>query len=72
MKKLGTETSPEAEHADERRGPIITITASASRRRVGRRFPKDVGVEIATSELTEDEWKVIAADPVLHITPPTD
>lgn len=70
MKKPGAETISEA--GEERKGPIITITASESRRRCDRRFPKEVPVEVAASEFTEAEWKLIAADPMLHIQPSTD
>ncbi len=57
---------------DERREPVVTITASENRRRAGRRFPKGVAVEVAASEFSEGEWKAIALDPVLKITPPID
>lgn len=66
MKKTG------AEVGEEPKGLMITITASESRRRCGMRFPKGQPVELAVTEFTEDEWKLIAADPVLNIAPPID
>jgi len=65
-------TSETNENEVERKGPTVTITASENRRRAGRRFPKGVAVEVAESEFTEAEWKAIALDPVLKITPPMD
>lgn len=70
MKKTAAE-QPENE-AIEPKGPKVRITASESRRRAGRRFPKGVAVDVAASEFSEDDWKAIAADPVLNIVPFTD
>lgn len=69
MKKTAAD-QPDNE-ASEPTGPMIRITASESRRRVGRRFPKGT-TEVQASEFTEDEWKSIAADPVLSVVPVID
>lgn len=47
---------------------ILIVTASSSRRRIGRRFPAGVPVEISADELSEAEIKELMTDPVLNLT----
>lgn len=49
--------------------PVLIVTASSSRRRIGRRFPAGEPVEIPADELTESQIKELMADPVLNLTP---
>ncbi|KQZ87203.1 hypothetical protein ASD64_07110 [Mesorhizobium sp. Root157] len=71
-KNKKAEPGNDADDSDVRKGPVITITASESRRRCGRRFPKGQPVEVAESDFNEGQWREIIADPVLKITPPID
>lgn len=65
-------SDPAPKQDDTAKGPVITVTASSNRRREGRRFPKGQPVEIHASELSEDQWRAIMADPVLQVSPPID
>lgn len=49
--------------------PVLIVTASSSRRRIGRRFSAGEPVEIPADELTESQIKELMADPVLNLTP---
>lgn len=49
--------------------PVLIVTASSSRRRIGRRFPAGEPVEIPADELTDGQLKELMADPVLNLTP---
>lgn len=60
------------EDGEARKGPVVTITASESRRRCGRRFPKGQPVEVSEGDFSEAQWRELMADPVLKITPPLD
>ncbi|MCK9549624.1 hypothetical protein [Aquamicrobium sp.] len=71
-KNKKTEPATKAEDGETRKGPVVTITASESRRRCGHRFPKGQPVEVAEGDFTEGQWREIMADPVLKITPPID
>ncbi len=58
------------EDGEVRKGRVVTVTASESRRRCGRRFPKGQPVEIGEDELSEAQWRALLADPVLKVSPP--
>lgn len=47
---------------------IVHVTASANRRRAGIHFPKGQSIAVNVHELSDDQQKALASDPVLKIS----
>lgn len=62
---------PEADNKQEEaenESLIVHVTASANRRRAGINFPKGQSIAVNVDELSEDQQKALANDPVLKIS----
>lgn len=47
---------------------ITTVAAAGLFFRLGRAWTKD-GITVSQDEFSEDEWNILAAEPMLHIAP---
>lgn len=54
---------------DQDEGTIVYVTASSSRRRIGRRFPAGQKVPVNWDKLSEKQQQALVDDTVLHLSP---